>query len=165
MGGFVEFTESDLGSKGRAKKACRDFPTRITKEGKWRLKAWWQRVLTTAQMLCMGWAFDTGTLWGSIRIEENKQYDEGFPYEVVFGSKNEMINSQIVAGGTDYLNPKTGRVCDYAQAVHDGHFTRSGRWIPEKPFLRMAIEMHRAELDKILQECITIGEKQEWVGD
>lgn len=112
MGGFIKFTETDFGSKSRAKYRAKRFSERLTTEGKWRLKEWWNRVLLTAQMLCLGWAFDTGTLWGSIRIEEKDIGSrEGFPFEVAFTSENVMIHSQIIAGGSDYINPKTGRIC------------------------------------------------------
>jgi len=164
MSGFIRFTETDYGSKRRAKKATEEYSKRLTMEGKWRLKAWWYEVLGTAQMLCLAYAFDTGTLWESIRIEEGRPMPEGYPYEVAFASQNEMINSMIIAGGIG-INPKTGRVCDYAQAVHDGHFSRSGAWIPEKPFLREAIERHMAELDKILDTCIKKVGREVWAGE
>lgn len=163
MGGFMQFTETDFGSKGRAKKATERFPKRLTAEGKWRLKAWWLKVLGTAQMLCLAWAFDTGTLYSTIRIEENRPMPEGFPFEVAYASQNQMINSMIMAGGMA-INPKTGRIVDYAQAVHDGHFTTGGRWIPERPFLREAVNMHSTELDAILNKCVEESIQREWVG-
>lgn len=164
MGGFMQFTESDSGSKDRAKKRAKRFSEQLTVEGRWRLKAWWYEVWMTARMYCLAWAFDTGTLFSTIRIEESRSMPEGYPYEVAFSSQNEMVNSMIIAGGYA-INPKSGRIVDYAQFVHDGHFTVGGRWMPPKPFLRQAIEDHRAELDMILKNCIEKVAETEWAGD
>lgn len=158
--GFWELIETDYGSKGRAKTATEQFPIEVTKEAKWRLKAWWYTVKETARALC---PVDTGTLQSTIRIQERGRPPEGY-YEVVYAPKNELINSQIIAGGL-MVNPKTGRICDYALAVHDGHFTRSGKFIPEQPFLRMAIQLHIKELDKILADSVKMAERKVWVGD
>lgn len=159
-GGFIQFTETDFGSKGRAKRATEEFPKGITREGKWRLEAWWFQVLQTARALC---PVDTGTLMSTIRIEMKGTSETG-SYEISFVPKSDMLNSEIVAGGM-LINPKTGRMCDYAQAVHDGHFTRSGKWVPEQPFLRMAVNLHIHELDKILLECVDKNVRTIWVGE
>ena len=46
---------------------------------------------------------DTGTLRNSIRIEET--------------TVGNTVGFRLVAGGRDYINPKTGRPCDYARMV------------------------------------------------
>lgn len=164
MSGFMRFTETDFGSKGRAIKATEDFPKKLTSECRWRLKVWWFIVWQEARTLCMGWAYDTGTLHDTIRIEEDKPMPEGYPFEVSFASQNKILTSMIVAGGI-LINPKTGRIVDYAQAVHDGHFTVSGKWVPPRPFLEIAIELHRPELDAILKICMETTEREVWAGE
>jgi len=124
------------------------------------LRAWWEKVKETAKALC---PIDTGTLMMTIRIEP-AGVTIGFYYEKVMGPEHELINSQIVAGGI-MVNPKTGRIVDYAQAVHDGHFTRSGRYIPENPFIRDAVNIHINELYQILGDSVDKAVNTVWVGD
>jgi len=164
--GFFQHTETDLGSKGRAKVACEELPLKITQEAKWRMKVVWFKVLETARSLCMGYGiFRTGTLYRTIRIEEKgTTIGEGAPFEVVFTSKSEMISSEIVAGGL-LINPETGRICDYAQAVHDGHFTRGGSWVPPRPFIRDAVYIHIDELLKAAGQGIDSAVNTIWIGD
>lgn len=158
----VAFVETDYGSKGRAKAAAKGFSIEVTKEAKWRLKAWWFRVKETARALC---PVDTGTLQATIRIQEKGLAMEGgYPFEVVYAPQNELISSEIIAGGM-LINPKTGRIVDYAQAVHDGHFTRGGKFTPPQPFLQNAINLHIKELDKILGDAIKMAESKVWIGD
>mgnify|MGYP001067993433 CR=1 FL=1 len=163
-GGFMRFTENDSGSKYRAKKATDDLAPEITKQLKWRLKAWWWNVLQEAKGLCMAWAFDTGTLWRSIRIEKKtSSLAMGAPtWMVILSPKNKLIDSMIVAGGAEYVNPKTHNGCNYAESVHDG----TGRNLSkgERPFLRVAIELHMNELDHIIQEGLTKAINTVWVG-
>lgn len=163
---FFQHTETDFGSKERAKKACEEFPKAITKEAGWRMNAVWLKVLETARALCLGYGiFETGTLYRTIRIEKKGTVKgEGPPFEVVYTSESEMISSEIVAGGL-LINPKTGRICDYAQAVHDGHFTISGNWIPPRPFLRDAIYIHIDELLKAAGQGIDSAINTVWTGD
>lgn len=160
--GFFMINETDMGSKARAKKACDELPASITKETRWQLRAWWERVLATARLLC---PIDTGTLMSTIRIQERMAaMTEGYPFEVVYTPKNEIISSEIVAGGL-MVNPKTGRICDYAQAVHDGHFTRSGRWIPPQPFIQDAINIHINELEHIINRALDKSINTVWIGE
>ena len=164
MSGFWGMIETDLGSKGRAKRAAEGLPIEISKETKWRLRAWWERVKETAKSLCVGYgAFETGTLYRSIRIEKKFVSVGGAPtFMVTFSPEHELIDAQIVAGGL-LINPNTGRVCDYAESVHDG----TGRNIKkgERPFLRDAINIHINELNKILNEGIDKALNTVWVGE
>jgi hypothetical protein len=64
---------------------------------------------------------DTGALMGSIRTERRG------PHAIA-----------LVAGGTGYINPRTGRPVDYARHVHDG----TSR-VPARPFLLQAVIMER----------------------
>jgi hypothetical protein len=70
--------------------------------------------VATARALCPA---DTGALAGSIRAEKTGEYE-----------------ASLVAGGSGYTNPRTGRSVGYAEAVHDG----AGR-TPARPFLEQAL--------------------------
>jgi len=96
---FFKHTETDLGSKGRAKIACEELPKKITQEAGWRMKAVWYRVLETARSLCMGYGiFRTGTLYRTIRLEEKGTIQgEGMPFEVVFTSESKTINPSLMS--------------------------------------------------------------------
>lgn len=157
--------ETDMGSKGRAQTACKEFPMELSAETSWRLRVWWEKVLMTAKALC---PIDTGTLSTSGRIETMSGPTEGGAlgefYEKAMGFDNELINSMIVFGGL-LINPKTGRICDYAQAVHDGHFTVNGRWIPPRPFIEMAINIHIAELESIIGKSVDKAAEAVWTGE
>lgn len=157
---FISITETDNGSKGRAITAADRFPEELSVEAKWKIRVWWEKVLDTARALC---PVDTGTLQTTIRIEDIDM-DFGSYFEKTFSPQHELINSQIVAGGL-LVNPKTGRVCDYAQAVHDGHFTRSGRWMPPVAFIEMAIQIHSPELDYIMSKALDKVINTVWVGN
>lgn len=153
-------TESDFGSKGRAKTATGRLGPEISKETKWRLRAWWERVKETAKSLCVGYgAFDTGSLYRTIRIERKAISIGGAPtFMVTVSPEHELINSQIVAGGM-LINPKTGRIVDYAAAVHDGSMK-----MPARPFLQDAVNIHINELNKILNDGIDKALNTVWVG-
>jgi len=71
-------------------------------------------VVALARTLC---PMDTGALASSIRVE-----------------RAGPLEASLVAGGNGHTNPQTGRVIDYAAAVHDGTSTR-----PPRPFLTQAI--------------------------
>lgn len=109
--GFWGLTETDFGSKGRAKTAAGRLGPEINKKTKWRLQAWWFQVKETAKALC---PIDTGTLRMTIRIEPKGISVGGAPtFMVTVSPEHELINSQIVAGGM-LINPRTGRIVDYA---------------------------------------------------
>jgi len=154
--GFWGLTETDFGSKGRAKTATERLAPEMSKEMKWRLRGWWERVKETARALC---PVDTGTLRMTIRIEPKGVSIGGAPtFMVVASPEHELINSQIVAGGL-LVNPKTGRIVDYAQAVHDGTMRMMSR-----PFITDAVNLHINELNKILNDGIDTSLNTVWVG-
>lgn len=75
-------------------------------------------MVAAAQAFC---PVDTGALMGSIRAEPRG------PHAVA-----------LVAGGAQYVNPRTGRPVDYARFVHDGT-SRT----PARPFLLQAVLSER----------------------
>ena len=158
---FIEITETDYGSKGRAIEATKKFPKALTASARWKLVWWWEEVLATAQALC---PVKTGTLMATGRIEETDPSIGGY-FEVGMTLEDTNIISKMIVFGGMLVNPETGRICDYAQAVHDGHFTRSGRWIPPNPFIEMAIQIHMQELDTILGKSIDEVTETIWVGE
>jgi hypothetical protein len=158
--GFLVLDETDLGSKARARMACDELPNSIARETRWRLRLWWYQVLETAKALC---PVDTGTLWLTIRVEEGTPDSPNFEMIVAL-PQDTLINMSIVAGGL-LINPKTGRICDYAQAVHEGHFIRSGNWIPPRPFLSDAMNMHQDELYRIIDRSMEKSIDTVWVGE
>ena len=120
---------------------------RINKKFRDQIIAWWNRVKDTAYRLCPK---DTGTLASTIRVVKRSEANVGFHAEKV-AEALPVVNRVIVAGGMK-INPKTGRICDYATYVHDGHRTPSGGFVPPRPFLTDAIARHLPELQKILDE-------------
>lgn len=99
----------------------------------------------------------------SIRIEPlTITFGENF--EIAVSPNEQLINSQIVAGGM-IVNPKTGRLVDYAKAIEEGHFTVSGSWVPPNPFLEMAINIHIGELYQILDNSIEKSVNTVWEGE
>jgi len=109
---------------------------------------WWERVKETAKKLC---PVDTGTLRRSIRVVRLAEANIGlYAEKAVFASP--LVNRMIVAGGSAYINPKTKRPCDYATYVHDGHRIPSGGFVPPRPFLTDAVNLHLPELERILDK-------------
>lgn len=64
---------------------------------------------------------DTAALLGSIRVEPRGLHE-----------------AALVAGGSQHINPRTGRPVDYARYVHDG----TSR-MPPRPFLLQAVLQER----------------------
>lgn len=74
---------------------------------------------------------DTGALMGSIRAE-----------------RKGPLESDLVAGGIQYINIKTMQPVLYAEYVHDGTTT-----MPARPFLLQAVLLERQRmLQRILEE-------------
>jgi hypothetical protein len=121
----------------------------------------WQKILETAKTLCMERAYDTGTLYDTIHIETGYG-DSGSTTAVSYSSLDigqgseavTVYDSTIVAGDEGAINPKTGQPCIYAQWVHDGHFTPSGRYVDGTFFLEDAIILHESELDDAINEIM-----------
>jgi len=163
---FFELQETDYGSKSRAKKATEDFPDAISADAKWRIKIWWEKVKETARALC---PVEYGILQATIRVERASQFEFGqaiglntFEVQVV-PEKHNLVQHKIMAGGM-LTHPKTGRIVDYAAAVHDGHFSVSGEWFPPNPFITTAINIHIDELYRILEKSVDNAINTVWVG-
>lgn len=85
-----------------------------------------------------------------------------FQVEIV-PAQHRVINHKIVAGGM-LVHPATGRIVDYAQAVHDGHYTKGGTWVAPNPFITDAINIHINELYQIIDSAIDKSINTVWVG-
>ena len=128
------FTETDSGTKQKCIAALRRTSRKLNKNFTEMAHKYWMAVYETAKRLCieMG-AYDTGTLYNSIRLLWVYEPSGGM-FEVAVSSAGVDMVAMIKAGGGMLINPKTGRVCDYAQAVHDGT-----RYMVQRPFLQQAI--------------------------
>jgi len=100
-------------------------PQRIGEAATLTLQMPWMQA--AAQSFC---PVDTGALLGSIRWEIRG------PYEAA-----------LVAGGLNYVNPRTGRPVDYARYVHDG----TSR-MPARPFLLQAVLQERLRYARAMME-------------
>ena len=109
------------------------------------LDRYWTKVKDDAQRLC---PVDTGTLRSTIRIRHT--LPSGRFFEVARQPDDLHVTRYIVAGGLR-INPKTKRMCDYAQSVHDGHRSPRG-YVVGRPFLTMAIDMNEAYLNQVMDE-------------
>ena len=122
---------------------------------------WWRRVRDLAKSLCreMG-AYDTGTLYNTIRIIYAPMTPVGFGafYEVTAGPRSINVDRMLVAGGL-LINPNTGRICDYAQVVHDGGGI--GRNARPREFMTIALEIMEPELMTIMEGMVSQQER-EW---
>lgn len=147
---FFGLTETDFGSKGRAKVAFSRLGPDITIELKPKLEAWWRKVEQTARMLC---PFQTGSLRDSIRVEKGGVGFGGASFEAAAepSAYSDIINSSIWAGGPQYINYRTGKIVDYASFVHDGFIHRSGALVAPQPFLQTAIDLWIDELMLIIK--------------
>jgi hypothetical protein len=88
-----------------------------------------EEAVPIAKALC---PVDTGALAGSIRVE-----------------RTGPLGSALVAGGSEYTNPRTGRPVDYAAVVHEG---TSGR--PARPFLRQALLIEASGIARVMLEGV-----------
>lgn len=106
----------------------------------------------------MGCPKDTGTLASTIQAIEGASG--------IFGAGIKGItlyDKSIIAGDPTRTNPKTGRPCNYAPLVHDGHATKSGGWYAGNPFLTDAMMRHEDEAERAVDEALkTIGKKTGW---
>ncbi len=75
---------------------------------------------------------DTGALAGSVRAER-------------IGA----LEAALIAGGPGYVNPRTGRVVDYAAAVHGG----AGGRLP-RPFLMQALSIEARRIASEILEGV-----------
>lgn len=129
---------------------------------------WWRRVRDLAKALCreMG-AYDTGSLYNTIRIIYSPSigggtFRGGAPtFEITGGPVGITVDRMITAGGL-LINPKTGRIVNYAESVHDG--TGQNYRKGPRPFLSMALEIMEPELMRIMDGMMRRQEK-EWDRD
>jgi len=89
-----------------------------------------EQIRDTAKQLC---PVDTGSLQKSIRLHR------------VARPGGHTVSIGVIAGGR-VVNPKTGRVVDYARYVHDG----TSRMAP-RPFLAEAVAIHGSELARAVR--------------
>lgn len=151
------FTETDSGTKEKCIVALRRTSRKLNKNFTKMAHKYWMAVYETAKRLCleMG-AFDTGTLYNSIRLLWVYEPSGGL-FEVAVSSAGVDMVAMIKVGGGTFINPKTGKVVDYAQAVHDGT-----RYMAGRPFLTMAIfecehilqALEKQEIDSALAEFV-----------
>ena len=89
-----------------------------------------ESMVSMAKVFC---PVDTGALQGSIRAERREPY-----------------TAMLVAGGADYIHPKTGKSVDYAVHVHEG----TSR-MPARPFLTQAVQREKLPwARKVLTETL-----------
>lgn len=139
---------------------------------------WWAKVEATAKALCpVGTPTSTGIpryIGGSLRSTIRIVYNPagtgigyGAFYEVAMGigdSNDITVDRMIVAGGM-VINPNTGMIVDYAQAVHDGHFMyKTNRYVEGRPFLAMALQQNEPEFRRIMNRFMN-GQENEWERD
>ena len=155
--GFI-FTETDSGTKEKAKLALGRTHRDLGRKFREAAESYWWKVWETARQLCIEYgAVDTWTLYESIRLVW--QYEPyGGLYEVGVSSAGVNMYAMIKVGGMEYINPRTGRPVNYAQAVHDGT-----RYMVARPFLTDAIAMNEGYLQAVLQgnvdEALTAFER------
>lgn len=153
----VVIKEDDSGTKKKMREALvrtmNDFGdgTEIAKE----LKGVMNRVRNTAYMKCPK---VTRTLANTIRVVR-------IPMGTMTGSWSQVksitiFNMSIVAGDLMAINPITGRPCDYATWVHDGHKMRDGSFWAGIPFLTEAFAEHDQDINKAIERALKkIGKK------
>jgi len=148
MKGFI-FTETDAGTKEKAKVSLSRTRRELHQKFMESVKDYWWRVWETARQLCLEYgAVDTGTLYESIRLIWQYEPSGGL-YEVAVSSSGVEMTAMIKVGGQEFINPKTGRACNYAQAVHDGT-----KYMAARPFLTDAIMMNEGYLQAILEKNV-----------
>lgn len=148
---YFELTETDDGTKQGAIDDSKTYQKKLNKKFMQAMDAWWENVKMTAIALC---PVDTGTLAATIRIVV--ETTSGESYEVVAGPEGHPEIVQMIVAGGLLVNPKTGRICDYAQVVHDG-YAEEGR-LPN-PFLTEAIALNMGELESILSNLLNEAER------
>jgi len=164
----VTVWKDDMGTEVKAIKATYRVEEHAKLNFEDMIENWWYSVMVLAKQLCreMG-AYDTGTLHDSIRILY--QAPAGGFFEVFIAitpSRRDItIDRGIVAGGGMFINPKTGRIVDYALIVHDGGPTSRGTgYISGRPFMTLAVDMMMPEFDAIMNQFME-GQGRAWERD
>ena len=118
MSQVIRFTDI-----GEAYRVLQQLPEKMTQATLEALNEAADFMITMAQSYCL---VDTGTLQGSIRKEQQS---------------NAVL---VIAGGREFVNPKTGRGCDYAVYVEH-----------KNPFMRPAWETVRNFIEQKIVEKTT----------
>jgi len=152
---MIGILESDNGTKKQAYTALAGVHKEIAKEYAKAVAKYWKAVWERARMLCLQYgAYDTGTLFESIRLVWDIHPQFGL-YEVAVSSEGAEATGYIRVGGGTFMNPKTGRVVDYAQVVHDGGpFPRGGGHYQARPFLTDAIDQLEGYRESLMMEHV-----------
>jgi hypothetical protein len=128
-----------------------------------RLARWWDKVLIDAKALCLMYkCYDTGALYESIRVESRDEVGTTSYFEKVI-DVNPILDRVLIAGGPEYINWRTKKGVDYAQAVHDGHNSPNG-YVAGRPFMSDAVTNNLPELEKIFNE-FGLELDKEWLKD
>jgi len=157
--GFT-FTKTDEGTEKKTRRAMKRVVKYNKDEFEKAIMRYWWKVWQDARRLCMEYgAYDTGTLYDTIRIEWNPAGVGGPTYEVAVGPDRVEVIGMIRAGGM-LINPKTGKIVNYAESVHEG----TGKNLAKgpRPFLTDAILMNESFLDQIINKYLNkLGETVE----
>ena len=149
LGGVAIYEDPEsLYWKKQAKKYLEEAREELPKKIKEELERVWQNILNDAKRLC---PVDTGTLRSTIRVADMSAIMSGFSPHI---KGVQVFNKAIIAGDYTVINPKTGRPCNYAVWVHDGHRLRDGRFWAGVPFLTEALMMNEAELMKAIDKAL-----------
>ena len=123
----IRIEEIDVGSnKPATQRKYTELKNEVSTKWEKMMAKYWTKVYeNTIQAITDMGAVDTGSLRQSIRIEVGKTIVPGLSstglYEI---ARTDVDNyAYIIAGGGGIINPRHKREVDYAQAVHDGHFT------------------------------------------
>jgi len=150
----IEIRESDDGTKQALADALKMLQEGIGegKEIRKELGDVWKKIRDDAKALCRIMAYDTGTLWSTIRISS-------IPTGTMLGGFSKIkaitiFEGTIIAGDITKINPKSNKPCDYAMWVHDGHRDKSGKMVPPKPFLTESIAKNEDELNKAIDRAL-----------
>jgi len=152
---YFSLTETDDGSKKKLGNAI-DKTMKFNEEKfEEYMDEYWRRVYEDAWRLCpVGTPASTGIpnyIGGSLRetIAVVDTPPAGIAFEVVKQPNVQFVSRFIKAGSDVYINPNTGSVIDYAQAVHDG------TWVmPPRPFLMRALDLNEPFLEAIIQKYL-----------
>ena len=143
---WVEESIKTKRGKERTLKAIEDTERVSFEEFEKSFKEYFRVLLERARSHC---PVDTGTLRRTIRLEDEPKGGGGLGGKIHGEVERRAgFGKRITAGGM-LINPKTGRICDYATFVHDGHYTVKGNFVPARPFLDEALR----DADQFLIKC------------
>jgi len=149
-------TESDNNTKRKTMEALEKTRKNLPDEVRKELDRIWRKIADDARLLCPK---DTGTLAKTIRVVKAPK---GLMSRLAASKEITIINRSIIAGDLMKINPKSGRPCDYARLVHDGHRLRDGSFWNGVPFLTEALAKNEAELNRAIERALKkLGKKFE----